>query len=344
MLTLLAGGSTNCLLDTGPINMPPTVQIDDTQSLHRGEKITLTATIHDPDQSNDSLNVTWYVGTDTDCDTAATSALGSCTSQPSNDQCCYTPQAFGSVCVVVQVKDRYGAFAEARRAFDVKDRPPTAVIVRTSPASTETTLPLSSNLVFSASSSTDPDLGDNDSLTFDWTVTQPDGTKLSKNTTLCSFTAATPGTYNVQLVATDSSQMSSDPVSVDVVIDQDQPPCIVGFAPESPHTIAFADQSTSFVVTSVDDDVDPYPGSTSGTFTWSYRNGTSGEFERLQILQNSNRLDFGPDLFVIGDVIQVRVKYQDRVSRSFSTCDQNADRCELKPGCAQWVTWTISFL
>ena len=62
--------------------------------------------------------------------------------------------------------------------------------------------------------------------------------------------------------------------------------------------------------------------------------------------QPPNRLDFGPDLFVTGDVIQVRVKYQDRISRNFSTCDQNADRCELKAGsgCAQWVTWTGSFL
>jgi hypothetical protein len=138
--------------------------------------------------------------------------------------------------------------------------------------------------------------------------------------------------------------MHSAPATVDVVIDQDQPPCIVGLTPESLHTIAFADQSTSFVVTSVADDVDPYPGSTLGTFTWSYRNGTSGGFERLQILKSSNRLDFGANLFVIGDVIQVRVKYQDRVSRSLGTCDENADRCELQPGCAQWVTWTVSFL
>jgi hypothetical protein len=245
---------------------------------------------------------------------------------------------------VVQVKDRYGASAEARRAFSVQDRPPNAVIVRTSPASTAATLPLSSNLVFSASNSTDPDQGDGANLTYAWTVTQPDGTKFSQSTVLCSFTAAIPGTYHVQLVVTDSSNMHSDPATVDVVVGQDQPPCIVGFTPESLHTIAFADQSTSFVVTSVADDVDPYPGSNLGTFTWSYRNGTSGGFERLQILGNSNRLDFGPNLFVIGDVIQVRVKYQDRVSRSFSTCDENADRCELQPGCAQWVTWTVSFL
>ena len=325
--------------------MPPTVKIDDpAQAPHPGETANFTATILDPDQSSDSLNVTWWVGTNANCDTAATSALGSCASQQSNAQCSYVPQGFVPICVVVQVKDRYGASAEARRAFNVQDRAPTAVIVRTSPVSTDATLPLASNLVFTGSGSTDPDLGDKDSLTFAWTVTQPDNSKLSQTTVLCSFTAASSGTYHIQLVVTDSSQMPSAPATVDVVIDQDQPPCIVGFVPEDPNTVAFPEQSTAFVVTSVADDLDPYPGSTFGTFTWSYRDGTSGDFTRVSNPQNSNRLDFGADLFVTGDVIQVRAKYQDRKTRDFSTCDQNASRCELTPGCAQWVTWTVSFL
>jgi len=355
LVTILAGGSTNCLLDTGPINMPPTVQIDDlAQPLYRSNA-TFTATIHDPDQSSDSLNVTWYVGSvgaDADCATAATSSLGSCSSQQSNDQCSYTPQVLGPVCVVVQVKDRYGATAEARRAFDVQDRAPTAVIEETSPAATATgaTLPLASNLAFSAAGSTDPDPGDQNTLTFLWTVTQPDGTTLSVNTcpsartpSICSFTATMPGDYHVQLTATDASGMSNS-ASVDVVIAQDQPPCIVGFTPTSLQTIGFADQDTTFAVTRVDDDQDPYPGSNLGTFIWWYRMDTSGVFARLSNPYSSNQLDFGPGAFSTGDVVQVRVEYQDRVSRSFSSCDPNAELCELVPGCAQWVTWTVQFL
>jgi hypothetical protein len=65
---------------------------------------------------------------------------------------------------------------------------------------------------------------------------------------------------------------------------------------------------------------------------------------RMRNLYNSNRMDFGPGSFVIGDVVQIRVEYQDRVGRSLSSCDANADRCELVPGCAQWVTWTVYFL
>ena len=357
MVTLLAGGSTNCLLDTGPINMPPTVQIDElNQSLHRGEpSATFTATIHDPDQSNDTLNVVWRVGhvsTDADCATAEASALGSCKSQPSNDRCVYIPQTLDPVCVVVRVTDRYGAKTEARRNFTVQDQPPIAGIKRTSPLSATAPLPLFSNLTFSAAppNSTDPDPGDEDSLSYSWTVIQPDGTKLSVGTCAtvetsgtCSFATTMSGTYHVEVTVADVSGASSQPASVDVTIAQDQPPCIVGFKPETPLTYASPDQSTTFAVNNVNDDADPYPGSTLGTFTWWYRRGTSGSFARLSNPYQSNQVDFGKGVFVSGDIIQIRVEYQDRINRSLSSCDQGADRCELVPGCAQWVTWTVFY-
>ncbi len=456
LLTLLAGGSTNCLLDTGPTNMPPTVQLNDLdQPLHYGEAVIFTANVHDPDQSTASLDIAWYAETDGNCDHATASAPICHASQP-NDKCGYTPQDLGSICVVVRVTDRYGATATASRVFDVtdsppvaviertsptstdatlplfskltfsaanssdpdpndaltykwtvtqpdgsdlsattcpspqtpdvcsftasmpgkyhvqvkatdpqgldnsasldvsiaQDRPPTAVIERTSPLSTTTPLPLFSTLTFSAANSTDPDVANGDTLTFTWTVTQPDGTSLSSTACpsvqkpdVCSFTAANPGTYHVQVTATDSSKLSSA-ASLDVAIATDQPPCIVGFSPTTLSTIGFADQSLTFQVSNVSDDGDPYTGSgpTTGTFIWSYRTSTSGAFMRMQNLYNSNRMDFGPGSFVIGDVVQIRVEYHDRVGRDLSSCDPNADRCELVPGCAQWVTWTVSFL
>ena len=362
-MTLLAGGSTSCLLDTGPINMPPTVQINQpNQALHPGEPpVTFTATIHDPDQSTDSLDVAWYVGEGGDCDKAVASAPV-CRPTQNKDQCSYEPRAFGSICVVVGVTDRYGAKAEAKRTFTVQDRAPVAGIERTSPASTPgmlatAPLPLFSNLTFSAAppNSSDPDPGDEATLSYSWTVIQPDGTELSECPTVetsgtCSFTATMTGTYHVEVTATDTSGMDSAPASVDVVIARDQPPCIVGFKPETLQTYASADQSTTFAVNLVTDDADPYPGSSLGTFTWWYRMGKSSAFARLsntyQYPYQSNQLDFGQDVFVTGDEIQVRVEYQDRVSRDFSSCDQNADRCELVPGsgCYQWVTWTVDFI
>jgi hypothetical protein len=459
LLTLLAGGSTNCLLDTGPVNMPPTVQITErNQSLHRGEPVTFTANVHDPDQSTASLDIAWYVGTDSNCDHATASTPVCRASQPGNDQCGYTPQDIGSVCVVVRVTDRYRATATASRVFEVKDRPPvaaiertspvstdaklplfseltfsatrstdpdgddasyltfewtvfppdgsslsattcpspqtpaicsfkasspgkyhvqvtvtdayqmdnsasldvviaqdqppTAVIERTSPLSTATPLPLFSTLTFSAAKSTDPDMVNGDSLTFAWTIAKPDGTSLTAATcpspqtpNVCSFSATNPGTYHVQVTATDSSKLSNAN-SLDVAVATDQPPCIVGFSPTTLSTIGFANQSLTFQVSNVYDDGDPYTvsGPTTGTFTWSYRTSTSGAFMRTRNLYNSNRMDFGPGAFVIGDVLQIRVEYQDRVGRNLSSCDLNADRCELVTGCAQWVTWTVYFL
>jgi hypothetical protein len=134
--------------------------------------------------------------------------------------------------------------------------------------------------------------------------------------------------------------------SLDVAIAPDQPPCIAGFSPATLSTIGFANQSLTFQVSNVSDDGDPYTGSgpTTGTFIWSYRTSTNGAFMRMRNLYNSNRMDFGSGSFVIGDVVQIRVEYHDRVGRSLSSCDPNADRCELVAGCAQWVTWTVYFL
>jgi hypothetical protein len=434
--------------------MPPTVQITGPdQPLYR-QKVTFTANVHDPDQSTASLDVAWYVGADCNHATASTPMCRA--TQVGNDQCGYTPQTLDSVCVVVRVTDRYGATATASRVFDVKDsppvaviertspvstdailplfsklvfsaakssdpdpndaltyqwtitqpdgsalgdtnchledrpttcsftasipgkyhvqvtatdahqmdnsasldvviaqdQPPTAVIERTSPSSTTTPLPLFSTLTFSASQSTDPDMVNGDTLTFAWKVTQPDGTDLSAATcpspqtpAVCTFTAANPGTYHVQVTATDSSKLSSAD-SLDVAIAPDQPPCIAGFSPATLSTIGFANQSLTFQVSNVSDDGDPYTGSgpTTGTFIWSYRTSTNGAFMRMRNLYNSNRMDFGSGSFVIGDVVQIRVEYHDRVGRSLSSCDPNADRCELVAGCAQWVTWTVYFL
>jgi hypothetical protein len=312
--------------------------------------MTFTATIHDPDQGNDSLRVDWYVGTDGDCDKAMAGTAASCGTQR-NDQCLYAPNTLGSICVAVRVTDRYGASAAASRVFTVEDRAPTAAIVQTSPAPTAAPLPLLSNLAFSAAGSDDLDPDDKKSLTYIWTVTQPDKTTLSLGTCaspdtpdMCSFTASMPGTYHVQVTVTDPSQASSS-ASIDVLIAQDQPPCITGTTPRALQGIAFSYETKSFVVDSVADDVDPYPGSSSGTFTWRYRIGQTGEFERWTTLANSNRLAVGPALLAqaINDigVIQIRVEYQDSKGHSLSSCDPNADRCELIPGCAQWITWTV---
>jgi hypothetical protein len=357
MLTLLAGGSTNCLVDNGPINMPPTVQITGpSQSLRRGDNVIFTATIQDPDQSSNSLNAAWYVGTDA-CDKATSGSPTSCGTQR-NDECLYVPKSLGSICVAVRVTDRYGATAAASRVFTVEDRAPTAAIAQTSPAPTASPLPLLTNLTFSAAGSDDPDPNDQENLAFTWRVTQPDNTTLLVDTCpspdtpeICSFTASMPGTYHVQVTVKDPSQVkdpslpASKPSTLDVVIAQDQPPCITGTTPRSLQTLAFSDQTESFVVDSVADDVDPYPGSTAGTFTWLYRIGTTGDFQRWLTLANSNRLAVGPALLVqalndIG-VIQIRVEYQDSKGHNLSSCGQNADRCELNPGCAQWITWTV---
>jgi hypothetical protein len=351
LLILLAGGSINCLLDTGPTNRLPTVQIEElNHPLYRGQETTFKATAYDPDQDTDSLAIAWYL--DDNCDRAIANEQVSCLNG-GGTACSYKPEKLGQLCVVAEVSDRHGGKATASRKFTVENRAPTAVIVRTVPASTSTTFPLQTSLTFSAADSSDPDPDETARLTYQWTVTQPDGKKLSANTcpsaqspATCSFTSQDSGSYRVQLVVTDPNKADSPPATLDVVIDQDRPPCIDGVSPTTQsRTIAFVDQTNSLIVTLVNDDVDSYPGSSPGTFTWYLRRGTSGEFARLNETFNSNRLDIGVGAFMVGDLVQFRVEYRDRIKRDFSACtNTNSTRCELNPGCAQWVTWEVLFL
>ena len=319
--------------------------------LYRGQETTFKATVNDPDQGTDSLAVTWYV--DSSCDTALARGQVRCLNG-GGSACSYKPETLGPLCVVAEVTDRHGGTSTASGTFTVENRAPTARIVQTIPASTSTTFPLQTNLTFSATDSSDPDPGETAHLTYQWTVTQPDGKKLSVDTcpsaqspATCSFTSQDPGTYHVRLVVTDPNKADSPPAVLDMVIDQDRPPCIEGVSPTTQsRTIAFVDQTNSLIVTLVNDDVDSYPGSSQeGTFTWFLRRGTSGEFARLNETSNSNRLDIGVGAFMVGDLVQFRVEYQDRIKRDFSACTKtNSTRCELVSGCAQWVTWEVLFL
>jgi hypothetical protein len=365
LLAILADGSTSCLLDTGPINVAPTVKIDDLAGpLHRDKSVpvTFSATIHDGNDRIDRLVVAWHIGPD--CDSAAKGPEEPSTSD-STSKCNYliptSPPDLTSICVLVRVTDPYHASTEASHVFLVEDRAPTAGIERTSPASTTATFPLLSKFAFTAEKSKDPD---GDDLTFTWTVTQPDGLGLSANSAktcpsadnpkLCSFTAQQPGTYRVLVRVEDPSHKGGED-SVSVVVAKDSPPCIQAFKPASLTTIALVPDN-KFEVDYVADDVNPYPvasesGTSSGTFTWKFRSGTDGPFQRFRFDNGASvsALSFKEgDLAAISggkDTIQIRVEYRDHPDLDLSSCSENAERCELNhDGCAQWVTWTVSLI
>ena len=342
-------GASGCLLDFGPINKRPSVQINEHEPLHRGETVIFAAAIIDPDEKTETLTVDWHVGDS--CDAASRTPPLSC---ESNVTCSYNvpAQAPDSLCVVVTVTDRYTASASDSRVFEVENRAPWADIKRTAPltsTSGSSSFPLLTSFEFSGEASDDPDPGDKTRLVYTWRVTL-NGQGLSypkcadaSRPWICAFTAQDPGSYRISLTVKDPGQKASAPASLDLDVADDSPPCIVDYDPSSLEPVRFAAQKNTFAVRAVKDDVNPYPSPNAGTFRWSYRRGLTGEFSRYSV--SSNRLDFDEGSFRIGDQIQIRVEYQDDKHRSLLSCDTNKPLCSLNnDGCVQWITWTVTFL
>jgi hypothetical protein len=354
---LVAGGWSGCLLDTGTINKRPKVQVKELpEALHRGTDVTFSADITDPNDKLEVLKVEWHVG-ETHEAANASSPL-SCEGQV-KQQCRYTVPAGTKsevLYVVVQVTDPYSATASGFRDFPIENRAPVAKLDLTAPANSSDHYPLLTNFVFSAKNSNDDDPGDQDRLGYSWKVTyqgqpiSPSGCGDASKPDSCSFTAENPGKYQVILTVKDPSLAVSAPATMDLVVDEDRPPCIRSYSPpvlDKP--VMFASQNNTFAVIMVEDDVNPFPvgegaGSspkTPGTFKWSSRTNLSDDFTRIST--TSNQFPFSQSWFNVGDWIQIRVEYQDG-KHSLASCDPNATVCSLnRDNCVQWITWTVIF-
>lgn len=350
-------------MDTGTINKRPSVRIVDHDPLHRGETVTFSAVIADANDKLETLTVEWRVG-----DTKENAAAISCAGEK-KDECQYTVPAgtkWSSLYLVVQVSDRYSASAEAFRPFNIENRAPKAEIKLTQPTDNPPNYPLETKFTFSGEGSEDFDPGDTDRLIFQWevklnnqTFSAPDCFNPSKPK-LCTFTADQPGDYQVSLTVKDPSEASSSPASETLKVNTDSAPCInpsstsKSIFPQSLTPTMFASDRNHFEVSAVADDVNPYPanpdkpGSTTGSFIWTYRKGTSGKWERSTY--TTNRLDFGERKLSVSDQWQIRVEYQDRQG-SLAKCGSDVVSCALDHECgdsdckcAQWITWTVTFL
>jgi hypothetical protein len=99
------------------------------------------------------------------------------------------------------------------------------------------------------------------------------------------------------------------------------------------------------------DDGDPLPPPSDrpsrASFTWSFRVGRTGDFQRLLGVAGPS-LELPPAWFRPGDTVQVRAAYADREDRraALEACHKSdALLCEAEPksGCYQWVTWTVEY-
>jgi hypothetical protein len=346
----------------GTINKRPRVQIDDPGPVHRNEPVTFKATITDPNDKIDKLDVKWYVGGT--IEEAKNSEALFCESE-SQTECKYTvpAQKRTELWLVVRVTDPYSATVDATQQITIQNLAPQADIALIEPSMSLVmqSYDLHTGFIFSGEASKDPE---GDILDFTWTVTV-DGNKTTacaeNKTKRCSFTAEIPGSYEVSLEVADTDKATAT-YKRSMIVAEDSPPCIkvngngnnTSFSPQSLQPKLSAEDPNILVVNSVSDDGNPYPskkGSTLGKFTWAYRYGTTGTFWRFFDL-TSNQLEIRANSYHAGDIVQFRAEYMD-TGQPRTTCEASVTCCSLDHeccqskgdncDCAQWITWTVTF-
>ncbi len=336
-----------CLLYTDPVNTAPKVlAIKMPDVAYRGKTLSITADVQDAD-GNDLL-LEWGSST-IDCPGSADGAprvKGQSKDQPFSVHV----TSLDGICVWVVVRDSHGARDFAFDVIRPQNRPPVADIQLVKPATmpaSDGTYPLFSEVRASSKAMDE----DKDVLTHRWMLTRPGrpaaaAPSCSDAATDVCFVADPSGTYVLDLFATDGLVEKDSTARLAIKIADDQPPCIVQtdppIVPERP-TLG-VNGGRKLTVLRVDDDGDPYPGvPASGiSFHWQMRRNR-GEWGRVTTSVS--------DFFAtgeVGDVVEMRVQVRDRhdrpVRRDYTACTTaDSSRCELKPGCAQWVTWTVVF-
>jgi hypothetical protein len=345
---------------TDPVNERPTVSIVPHDPVARGVKLHFTADWHD-DQSAPPTFVWGAADTDSPCvdgeklpDAPSQTGTGLMFA-PSFDTA-------GFHCVFVTATDSFNASSSAVLALRIDDQPPMAVILQVVAGTgalvpPPTNFPLYSNLRFTASGSSDTD----SKLPFkkvSWTLARPSAPiampldPCDASTSDVCLPQPEPGPYTLALTVTDSDGMDNT-ATIMFTVATDQPPCIQLTDP--PWDVPLPENPDSpvvFNVTSVIDDGDPLPlpdgQMPMGSFTWSWRKGTTGAFTPRALNPGPSFTLFG-GMFQLLDTVQVRVEANDRMKNrpdptQCTVDDLVCDDVSVQPGCHRWVTWNVVFM
>jgi hypothetical protein len=365
-LTLSASAAvlSGCLLFTDEINGPPQVEVIGPPAIIKGESAEFSAVAKDPDQTADTLFYQWREGTT--CPQTLEGAQQGAPAAEGQRRMTYMaePTKIGGLCVWVVVRDSAGAAAFSTRMASVDPGKPKARIDVVKGKAWTTDLYVLYN-DFRLSGAKSEGSVSNDSLTFSWTLTRPGAAPTSapacagEPKDVC-FPADVPGPYLVELTVTD--QLATDPAmasaraTVTLTVDEDRPPCIEQTAPQYsstsfPMLVWEADRKGTIEIHAASDDGDPFPdenGQSRSKTIWEYRKSTAAGYDRFPPEHVSQLkfpiVDVAPD-----DVMFVRLRYEDRITRDFSQCNPDGN-CQLPAArdrgqpCYQQVTWKIRIL
>jgi hypothetical protein len=346
-----------------PINQSPSAGIKQLSSdeVFRNEHVSLTATTYDPE--GQQVYVRWRVYACTDATTPAGCDVDPFSTAITIDETFDVPvnradnvTPTSALRVILEVTDDHGATAkpDQQLLLSVVDQPPEVMMSTSSRHSFVVGTPID---VYAKVS--DVDDGAAALAPLVWQVYSPAGTP----PTLVDKGEVTPGDptqfwqiltpyvvgkYTIDVTATDPFGVQQE-VMLPIQVGPDEPPCLTQWAPlAAPAGSVLPLQDPTLIeVLVVEDDLDPYPavgsdpvlGQTS--FSWSILPpGASSRQPLSGIVGNS--VAFDPASYKPGDVVELRVEIQDRITRpilcpdSDPTCSVNSD-----PTCIQRLTWRV---
>lgn len=352
-----------------PINQRPSLDIQQTDSnpVYRGSMVTLKGIANDPEDDFVSFQWRGYACTDqTYCDEAPfytgilETARFTVPSQRVVDvdgDGMLDPVPVEAVLVLLEGKDDYGATARPiqQLVIPVGDHPPDLELRKDSRhgyvVGTEINIyakvgdvddgpnnPVLSWQVYSPTS--------NPPYMIEDTTVEPDGdpthVQYGKK-----FKPEGEGEWIVEVTATDSLLVATTK-TVMMIVGPDMPPCLAQLSPLVATNPALPiSEATWFQVTVVKDDLNPFPTVPDdpvlgpASFTWSLTlPNTTTRIPLTGI--TSNRVALDPANYAPGDVLELRVEVQDRISRSLTGCG-DAATCSLTSDttCLQRQTWRV---
>jgi hypothetical protein len=331
---------TGCVY-TDPINQRPVVSrvLSEAELTRWDEPVTVDIEAYDPD--GDTMTVGYTL---TEMPDGLSMAGESRTFT-------FMPSGPGEYRIVATATDSYGASGSLDARLTVPNQTPSILDITTlaDPDNLEGDgrYQLLTALQFQVERSAYDDDDPFDASTWSWRfVSRPASSALDAPTGCgdhgACFTADAPGHYQLEVSVTDPHGATGRArTSVDV--DIDRPPCIAGTLPAATTSLLVVDVGSpvALAVTSVADDLDPWPAGPQGaaTFHWQIKRASDSAFVPIDLVEPQLSLDAAG---VPGERVEVRVGVADRVTRTLD-CPADQRECDFQTGCPGWLTWEIEY-
>jgi hypothetical protein len=354
----LSGLCAGCFY-TGPLNERPRAEIEKLSPgpyHYPGETVELVARKSFDSEDSAGLQATWSAYTCPSPESCTPIGESMVTSLDGHYQVAIP--SHDPIRVQLVVRDSHGAESRDIETIEVGNRAPGVTVqVRQGGQTPDlastyvVTLPIEVAVVVD-----DPD---KDPTTVEWALVRPRESVLSQVTweplddtgKVYRLIPDVSGVWRVDITASDGLPEGTEVHMEQILVDDDQPPCIGITSPADAGGGRFvllrSDGPRTFSVLHVADDLDPSPrpaidSTFVGTarFAWSLGGPQTGGDLVPVAGATGPELVVDPTGYTPGDLLEVRVDVSDRVARTPSCADADP-ACSTSESCFQRLTWQV---